>query len=138
MARFARDGGNFWKLSGMGHAGAYEKKVKGRRQFNLTPVKQLVRAFEETGHRVTSDVGNNIEGMIGGPLQTQLIEEVNGVQKNRKRAKHSTTFRKPEACFAATLESNIVSDKHRFIPVQADIPVRQRAMKLPRGTFEPT
>jgi hypothetical protein len=138
MARFTRDEANFKKLSEMVHAGgAYEKKVQGRHQFNTTPVKQLTRAFVETGHRVTHDVENIIQGMIGGPLQTQLIEEINGVQKNRKRAKHSTTFRKPEACFAATLESNIVSNKHRFNPVQADIPVRQRTMRLPKETFEP-
>ncbi|CAK0849458.1 unnamed protein product, partial [Prorocentrum cordatum] len=104
-------------------------EVKGRHQFNATPVKQLVRALEETGHRVTSDVEKNIDGVVGGPLQTQLIEDISGVQKNRKRAKHSATFRKPEACFAAALESNAVSDKHRS--------VKQRTRKLPRDTFEP-
>lgn len=139
LARFERDLANSRQLDAL-HAGGMMGsglKVYQRSQFHTTAVKQYVQALSDTHGQMTSELRQVISNKISGPLQSMLIEEINGVQKNRGRSKHSTTFRRPEACFAVTLDSDIVSKKHRFKRVEPDIPVRLKTSKLPRDAFQP-
>lgn len=101
-------------------------------------VLQYEAAFRETGNKVTDEVKTIISTKLRGPLSSVIIEEMNGVQKNRGRAKHgSTCFRRPPSAMAQTLQSGLLESKHRFTAVRPDLPVKEKMTRLPREAFEP-
>ena len=66
------------------------------------------------------------------------MEEVNGIQTNKARAKHSqSVMRRPVVAMHHVLQSGVISDKHRYINVEADVAVKQNTVKAPSDMFEP-
>ena len=135
--RFRRDYDNAAELLGYEHGGKAIKNLQKRSQFNMKAVQRWCLALRETEYTVTADVKQMADEVIAGPLSTQLVEEIHGVQQNRGRAKGSATFRRPEACMSLTLTPNILSNKHRYEPIAADMPVRSKMMRLPASAFRP-
>jgi hypothetical protein len=89
--RFSRDKRNYDLLLAIATPSDADVKVLKSHQFQTLAVDQYVHAFRETMNVVTPDIRAITSSKLRGPLQTELIEEINGVMKNRGRAKQSTT-----------------------------------------------
>ena len=136
LQRFQRDLANWRRLCGKADLTPGESDLKGRSEFPQTSVEQYVLAFEETKGVAKSSFDKVVFNKIYGILQTELVEEINGVQKNRKRYKTSKNFRNADIAFGLTLDSGICHNKHRFEPVVPDCALRYTASKLPLEAFE--
>jgi hypothetical protein len=136
MLRFARDRQHHQLLKDKPHPSLQDQVVLKGDEFNTTAVMQYVEAFKETADVVTTAVRAITSKKVKGPLSTVLIEEINGVQKNRDRAKHSCAYRRPEACMAVTLQSGVISEKHRYTSVSPDLPVKSKMSRLPQEAFD--
>ena len=114
-----------------------------RSQFHMTANKQYAEGLKEK----VADMfpGEWIEKYkevslkkVRDHIQTQLIEEINGCQKEQGRARHSSSDgRKPVIAWAQVLSSGLVSGKHRWEEIQADIPIKGKTSKIPVNTVEP-
>ena len=68
-------------------------------------------------------------------LQTQLIEDMIATQKNSPSTMALNRYKRPQSCMMATLASNVVTERHHFTSVTADIPLPKRT-KLESHYFE--
>ena len=144
MKRFERDLQNFEELEALeAHTDEQEKLTK-RSQFKMRAVKQYKHAVNEmVNGKYTEETKKKIKKVardkIAGILQTELLEDINNVQKNRDRESHSSGMnRKPVAAWAQTLCSDLVDGKHRWTAAQPDVPVKSKTTKIPKECFEPT
>ena len=90
-----------------------------RSQFHMTANKQYAEGLKEkvagtfTGELIEKYKELTLKN-VRGPIQTQLVEDINGCQKNRGRATHSSSVgRKPVFAWAQVLSSGLVRDTHR-------------------------
>ena len=73
---------------------------------------------------------------IQGILQTELIEEITGVQKNRKRLMTLKTLRNADVTLSLTPQSGICHDTHRFEAFEIDSALMFKIVKLPTEAFD--
>ena len=136
--RFRRDKLNHEALMAVDNEGRITALFKKRSQFKTVPVQQLGEAMTDTKYKVTPKVKVMLEQKFFGVLQTQLNEEFNGVQKHRGKMKHSNgVWRKASTAFFQCLESGYINEKHRWEPIDMDVPIRGKCTRLPQKAFVP-
>ena len=111
-----------------------------RSVFNTVAVQQLVEACKESGWVYTDDLRDLMVTRTKSLLGTQLVEDLNNVEKNDRplsgKGKAGTQhYRRPETCFGAALQREVVNRVHRFSPVQLVEPVVRKTGKLQPEVF---
>ena len=69
--------------------GRITKLFQKRSQFKTVPVQQISAALTEIQYKVTPKVEAVLEHNICGELQSELIEALNGIQKQKTEQAHA-------------------------------------------------
>ena len=68
--------------------------------------------------------------------QSQIIEDIIGVQKNDTGGKAHNRFKRPQSAMVSAIRANVVADRHQFKNISADIPIIKK-QKLDATHFVP-
>lgn len=134
---FRRDQAIFNKLKAKPGKTAAERLIERRHLFNLRSVKQLEVGFKQTGFAMSDPMRDLLISRARGNVQTQIIEDLNGEEKNSSQLKNCRRFRKPARCMALVLEKEVITKRHRFKGVALDAPLPMRDARLPKDAFKP-
>lgn len=109
-----------------------------RSTFATASTKQFVEMFQLTNWTMTRDITHVMHSHTGGLLQTQIIEDIIGQQKNDKRGKARQGLRRPVASWCAALAANVLMERHAFKTVSSDTAMFSKAHKLAPEMFKPS
>lgn len=113
-----------------------EQLVQKRHVLQMRANMQFQAAFQDTGY-VHSDGLKEVLGQRArGNLATQLIEDMNGEQKNHSQLKSCRRFRRPSTSWAVCLEKNIISERHSYKEVELDAPLLVFEAHLPNVCYK--
>ena len=114
------------------------KKILDRHVFQTRPVKQLVLCMVSAGYIMTDRLRAMLQEHVNGCFATQLVEDINGIQKNTSHITPSRRYRKESTLFAHTLHSNVVEERHHYKSPTEGAPSLLRSAKLPKDAFKPS
>lgn len=114
---------------------ASERLVCKRHLMNLRANKQYVTALDATGNEASAGFKKLLRSHTMVNVQTQLIEDVQGQQKNAFALKACRRFRKPAVCMAVGLEAEVIAARLHFEDIVAEMPLPLNAAKLPTDAF---
>jgi hypothetical protein len=69
-------------------------------------------------------------------VQTQIIEDIIGHQKNNKQCQAFLRYKRPASSMCAALAANVISERHQFQTVVADFAVQSKSDRLRRDHFQ--
>ena len=104
---------NFEELKGSAPLLRNATDLVARNTQNLMSVKQFKLAFEEFDFKNHEDIKEMQRKRSRSCPQTQIVEDLNNVMKNRKRKRLGATERGPEAAMGVAIESGVVERLHR-------------------------
>ena len=136
LNEFKLDKEDFEYIEGL--AGIKTKKcqdVLNRSLFHKTSVQQQVQMAVHCGWWVSRRQADTSKRQASHLLQTQIIEDINGTQKNNPGTMAVNRFKRPMASMMSTLQSNVLTTRHKFKTVNADIPLPKK-VKLDVNYFE--
>lgn len=113
------------------------KLIELRGSMRLMCVKQFREAFGSKGYAMSPELQQVLERRSSGNVQTQVVEDVNGVQKNSSFTTTGRRFRKASMSMAVALSQDILANRHRFTNVQLDTHSRTFDAHLSNDTFHP-
>ncbi len=134
---FRRDERAFLALEAKPPTTAQERHIAGRHVMQLRATKQYRVAFRDAGYVAGPDFLKLLEDQSMINVQTQVIEDMNGEQKNNSALKACRRFRKPATCMAVGLQADVIGTRHSFLNVQVDDPVPLTSAKIPNEAFSP-
>ena len=76
------------------------KDMLARSPFQLTATKQYIAAFTELGFSPHPDIQQLTEDKARGVISSDVIEKIHGMQKNRRQAKGTQLYRRPQHAYA--------------------------------------
>ena len=126
MAEFHEDYDIYVHLKGLAHKSKQLLLVLGRDLFEKENVKQHVRCATQMGWRASDEQRDTVTVQTSGLLQTQLIEDVIGSQKNSPSTQAVNKYKRPLAAMAATLQCEVIDNRHQFDTIQADLPLAKK------------
>ena len=68
---------------------------------------------------------------------TQIVEDLNGTQKNSKTVACGRKFRRPERSMAVALKYRVLDERHRFETPPATAAMESKSIKLGANCFQP-
>lgn len=137
IERFAKDKEIFEEMCGLTDLSKDEKPVLSRHLFHTRPVKQLVECFRASGYTVSPQLRTMLTKYVSGCLVTQLVEDINGVQKNSSQLKACKHHRKEATLMAHSISSDYVTERHHFLNPPEDAPAVLATMKLADDSWSP-
>lgn len=108
-----------------------------RSAFNKTSVMKMVECFKLAGWQVTAAIRKDVVGHSCGLMQTQIIEDIIGHQKNNKNTQAKLRCRRPVASMCAALAGDVISERHKFRTVSGDYALESKADRLKGSHFRP-
>ena len=106
--------------------------------FEKTSVDQMWQCLQRTGFlwgpRLTQVVDSHVEGLV----QTQIVEDIFGHQKNDKSTRARQRFRRPVSSMCVALASDVITERHQFKTVSADFALPTKRPALDTNHFYPT
>lgn len=70
-----------------------------------------------------------------GPVPSQVIEDVIGVQKNSRGLRSQRSFRRPQYSMCVAIKQKVVSQRHRCIEPRLTVPLASKTQVLPKTAF---
>lgn len=113
-----------------------EKLVKQRSLFNTAGVAQYIEADKELGGQVSEEFLSVVRGRHSGCYVTQAVEEMIGIQKNRRQQKGGKKLRTPARSYASVIGSSLLSTRHHFQEVDADIAMPRQKVFVDKSAFK--
>ena len=113
-------------LKGLKNKSKKLELVLGRDLFEKEDVKQHVRIAERMGWRASDEQRTTLTIQTSGLLQTQLIEDVIGSQKNDSSTQAVNKYKRPMAAMASALQSEIIDNRHQFNAIEVDLPLAKK------------
>jgi hypothetical protein len=133
--RFLSDRDAFKFVNEQANFGPRVKAVCARSLFHKTSVVQMDECLKRTGglatHRVRAVVADHTTGL----LQTQVIEDIIGHQKNNKQTQALQRYRRPVASMTAALGAHVLDERHKFETCSADYALKSKATRLKASHF---
>ena len=112
--------------------------------WHMVSVQQVVMGFKENNWSWSSDMNDVLLRRSLSCFGTQVIEDINNVQKNsapakaRAKAKANTKFRRPTVSYSQALIRGVVSKIHRFKKVSVINAVTMKRRQVPEQWFKPS
>lgn len=113
-----------------------ETELMKRHLMSLRSCKQFRAAFAEHGFNLTRDLKKVISDRSCLNIQSQIIEDFNGDQKNNSQLKACRRYRKATTCMGVCLSKDIISSRHRFAGLPLTTLVPTFDAKLPNDAFK--
>lgn len=135
MELFRKDLAIWRALSSREEMTKEEMKIRKRHLFSLTSNRQYIEADAELNGSVTEKFLSVVKGRHTGCFVTQAVEDMIGMQKNHKQLKGKKKLRTPARSFASALSSNVVSERHHFRDVAADVSFGRQQLFLDKDAF---
>ena len=110
--------------------------VLGRYLFETEHVKQHVRCFAKDDWKPTDAHRDTTRVQSSGLLQTQLIEDLIGNQKNDTQTQACNTYKRHMTAMASAIQADVIENRHNFTTVQADMPLANKR-RLGDDDFKP-
>ena len=98
----------------IGDRTAAEVRLCKRHLMQSVAVLRYMLALEQSGWVMTPGIRSVISANTLAVVQTQAIEDLNGVQRNAASARGSYRYRRPPRSMAQVLTSETLSKRHRF------------------------
>lgn len=114
------------------------KQVVRRSLFEKTSVMQVKECLQRTGFQWSRRLTELAESHVAGLVQTQIVEDVIGHQKNDKSTKARSRYHRPQASMCSALAAEVITERHKFRGVNADFAVKSKSDKLEAHHFHPT
>jgi hypothetical protein len=124
----------FSQVPDLSHLGSLVRK---RHLFNMTCNKQLVLGMKSLDFKVGPDFVQVMKTRARACIQTQIIEDINGVQKNSSAGHGQAKFKKPETSMATAISARVLDDRHSFGTVPLQSPLGCKTVRLPKDAFSP-
>ena len=126
IKQFMVDRDDFIYLTGIANKSKELVNVLGRDLFEKEVVKQHVRCAEKVGWRPDDLHRAVVKVQTSGLLQTQLIEDMIGSQKNNKSTQAVNKYKRPMLSMANALQAEIMDNRHNFSSISADMPLAKK------------
>lgn len=95
------------------------------------------KALEDNAWQATAEILELAAENFHGVMASQACEDSFNFMKNSKLVKAKRRFRRPEKCFGVAVAKGVADKVHRYKPVNCDVPVQGRSIKLKRSIFVP-
>ena len=92
--------------------------------------------MEESNFKFTDEINHSIADLGLSNFASQLVEDLNGIQKNAGSAPNRR-FRRPAFCMGAALQAKAPSQKHKYDEVPMEIPAPTKSVALEKSAFDP-
>ena len=69
---------------------------------------------------------------------TLVVEEINGIMKNKKLLKKATRVRRPQRAMGLVLQSKLFHKSHRWTPLPVECPTGPKMQFLTKQSFQPS
>ena len=117
------------------------RKIIDRSVFQQLSVLQLANGLKESGWGLNPDVERLLTERSRTCFGTQIVEDVNNVQKNDRSLggaarSSSNHFRRPESSMAAALARQVVNKIHHFNPIDIKEAIARKTAALASNVFE--
>ena len=92
----------------------WEETLYARSVFRTRPCLQLQQCLAASDYNMTPSIKALVEERLSGLWATQIVEDVNGVQKNCAQLKACRRYRRPATLHAHAVASGATHKRHRF------------------------
>ena len=133
--RFKKDLALFRKLERSENPTIKEKKVISRSRFQTRMVKHLEALILESVQTYSGGLASRTEERDNAMIGTNLIENMNGVQKCHRAKVKGMQWRNADGLMAATLEHELVTKRYDYKQVPFDQPLQHMTATLPNDAF---
>jgi len=113
-----------------------EQALEKRHLLGTTSCQQYIKAFDANGGLLSEQLLRVVRGRHQGCYVTQAVEEMIGVQKNRKVTKGTKKYRTPARSFASVIASPLLPTRHKYTMVQADMALPRQCAFLDKSAFK--
>lgn len=101
-----------------------------RSTFQKTSTMQCIEMLRMADWQLTPQVKRVVDFHMRGVVATQVIEDIIGHRKNSKAGMARTRVRRPAASWCAALSAGVLTERHDFKTVSADIALTTKSLKL--------
>jgi hypothetical protein len=109
-----------------------------RSLFKKTSVNQMVECFKITHWVASPSVQQVAMDHSTGLMQTQIVEDIIGHEKNNKQSQPLLRYRRPVASYMAGLSGKVIQERHQFTPISPDVALLSKGDKLGDAHFYPS
>ena len=143
LTRFQRQVLQHDKLKAVAGPSKRLQSILKRSCFNMVSVQQLIEGFKAGAWKWTPDMEALLRKRTLSCYGTQVIEDINNVQKNHVSVTASTvenkaSYRRPELSWATALRRGVVDRTHRFRKLNVGGAVPRKSDALPPQWFAPS
>ncbi|CAK0878635.1 unnamed protein product [Prorocentrum cordatum] len=116
------------------------KEVVDRRLFGKISNQVLQRACLDPAVNFSphAELKSLLQRWASGLLMTQIVEDINGAQKNNRQVMSAARFRKPEKSMAVALGSGILEERRDFDLLMPEHVYVAKSARLPAEAFRPS
>ena len=114
LARFKQDWKLYSALEERCDRQTWEETLYARSVFRTRPCLQLQQCLAASDYNMTPSIKALVEERLSGLWATQIVEDVNGVQKNCAQLKACRRYRRPATLHAHAVAAGVTHKRHRF------------------------
>jgi hypothetical protein len=112
------------------------KQALRRSTSEKVSTKQMVECFQRSGWSFTPAIASLLQEHTSGLVQTQIVEDVIGHQKNKPDGTSVIRYKRPIASMCSALAAEVIQTRHKFETVHADFGLASKADKPDPTHFE--
>ena len=102
------------KLKSIANPDLGVKLILKRHCLQQQPCLQLAQGFAASAGQWSPKLQSMLSSWAQVNAATQIVEDVNGYQKNESVLKACRRFRKPSTLIAVGIEHNLIAERHRY------------------------
>lgn len=113
-----------------------QQALEKRHAFLKVSIQQYIQACHSLQFAAEEPLRNLVRQRARLLIQTQIVEDIIGTQKNTDFTSAQKKFKKPEASMAAALRQEVLNKRHHHLPVSCDLNFESKTTRLAACAFK--